>query len=215
MIFKKKIKSIPENVLVKGVFKRRKWPWITAIIGAVLTLIPLAIAALGWMAQQMALLNTLVALGIACLLGSLLGVILLCPKRTLIVTNDRFTFQKGKNMIVDVELDGIEMIDVALLAGIVVSIPDKKIKILQLCNRKEVYDKIILKLNAPVAAPAQAPDLTLKEQNDQPSTPAPQSTSTPAEKKILYFLNLLSVGAITEEQFKLYAEQILKCQKPE
>ena len=118
-------------------------------------------------------------------------------------------------MIVDVELDGIEMIDVALLAGIVVSIPDKKIKILQLCNRKEVYDKIILKLNAPVAASAQAPDLTLKEQNDQPSAPAPQSTSTPAEKKILYFLNLLSVGAITEEQFKLYAEQILKCQKPE
>ena len=81
---------------------------------------------------------------------------------------------------------------------------------MQLVNRKEVYDTLIIRLYAPapVSAPAAVPtaSATAAPANTTPAS----SANALAESKIRYFLKLLSAGAITEEQFKAYSEQALK-----
>ena len=208
MNFRKKMKNLPDNTLAKGVFQRRKWPWFLAAVGAALSLISYAIAAFGW-SRQFALLNTFVAVGIVFVLGAILGAIFLCPKRALSIFPDKITFTKGRE-IVEMPMESIEHVDVALFNGIVISVPEKKVKIVQLVNRKEVYDTLIIRLYAPapVSAPAAVP--TASATATPASTPPASSANALAESKIRYFLKLLSAGAITEEQFKAYSEQALK-----
>lgn len=218
MNFRRKMKNLPDNTLAKGVFQKRKWPWILAAVGALLSLISYAIAAFGW-SRQFALLNTLTVVGIAFVLGAILGAIFLCPKRTLSIFPDRLTFVKGREVF-EASMESIQNVDVTLFKGIVISVPERTVKIVQLVNRKEVYDTLIIRLHAPapVSAPVAAPtaSATAAPTTAAPTTAAPASSTptssanTLAESKIRYFLNLLSAGAITEEQFKAYAEQVLK-----
>ena len=213
---KNKNKTVQLNALATGVFKKRKWPWLFVVLGALCPLISLTIYAKQFFIDTCpncetflqhltpvvpALMVLLVALVVLILLAILFTVF---PKRSLIVTACKIIYKKGRKKEERIPFASIDSIDVFGRNGIIVRVPDEKFKFKKLKNRKEIYDAILFSIqnNAKV----------LSEVETISATPNKTETalSKLAESKILYFKNLLNNGAITEKQFADYVEKALE-----
>ena len=211
---KKKIKKTEPTALATGVFKKRKWPWLLMIAGALCPLLPLAFYAndffggkcpycerfLQHLQPYASFLNTMFYIFIAVVVVSLF--LMVFPKRSLIVTACKIVFKKGRKET-RVPFNAIDRIDIKGRDCIVVSVSKQKFKFKKLKNRKEIYDALILGVqkNGEVA----------KEiQNISAGPDRATSLSLLTEGKIRYFKSLLNKGAITEKQFANYVEKALE-----
>ena len=210
----KKIKKAEPNALATGVFKKRKWPWLLVIAGALFPIIPLALYAkeffggpcpycetfMQHLHPNASLLNTMFIIFVAFILLAIICTIY--PKRSLTVTACKILFKKGRKET-RIPFTSIDRIDVKDSDTIIVCVSTEKFKFRKLKNRKEVYDALILGVQ-------KNSEMNKEIENISVDTDRATALSVLAEGKIRYFKNLLNKGAITEKQFADYVEKVLE-----
>ena len=213
---KNKKKTVEINALATGVFKKRKWPWLLVILGALCPLIPLAIYAkqffidtcpncktfLQHLSPVVSALTVMIAIWAALLLFAILFTVF--QKRTLIVTACKILYKKGCKKETRIPFTAIDSIDVRGRNGIIVRVSTEKVKFKRLKNRKEIYDALLVCIQNNAKALAEVEKIAVDSINTE------VALSNLAESKIRYFKKLLNNGAITEKQFADYVEKTLE-----
>lgn len=210
-------KEYDPTILAKGVFKKRKLPWIFAIVTALALAAYVALLLyrfvnggcaycaslrqhIGHNFTKLAILAIVWA--VACAIVFLIS--FLC-KRSLTVTATKIIFRSGRRKGIHIPYSAIERVDLGACGSLkIVADPKIKFKFKNLKNAKELYNTIVIRMNAPMVvhtfstAPQIAPQV------------APQIEDPLSNSKILYFQNLYNAGAITESQFANYVEKALE-----
>ncbi len=213
----KKMQAPKSHALKVGVFKKKKWPWLLLIVGALCPIVkfftcvyeyliakcPFCDTFMQHLSPNLSTLKTMAFLFVV--LAILTFIFLTFPKRSFVITACNIVYKKGGKKT-SLPYSSIDHVDTFGKNGIVVFGKNEEIKIDSLKNRKEMYDALVgcIENNAKVMhsihniAPATEPEM-----NDLP-------ISQLADGKIRYFDKLLSQGHITVEQFDKYVERALE-----
>ncbi len=211
---KKKFKTTEPNALATGIFKKRKWPWLLVIVGALCPIVPLALYAKEFfvdvclycesfwqhLSPNSSLLYAMLAVFVAFVLLAIIFTAF--PKRSLIVTACKILHKKGRKET-RVPFSSIDRIDVRGRDGIIVCVSAEKFKFKKLKNRKEIYDALLFCIQSNAKAVNEIENISAGPDREK-------VLSKLAESKIRYFKNLLNNGAITEKQFADYVEKALE-----
>ncbi len=210
----KKIKTTQPNALATGVFKKRMWPWLLIIVGALCPIVFFALYAKEYFidkclfcesfAQHLSPnLSQLITTVIICVVLALLAVIFfIFPKRSFTITACKIIYKKGRKET-RLPFSSIDRVDTFGNDGIVALSGKKKAKFRKLKNRKEMYDALLTCMQANAKAMREIDGISV-------DTDKELALSKLAESKIRYFKNLLSKGAINEKQFADYIERALE-----
>lgn len=211
---KKKINATSTNALATGVFKKRKWPWLLLIIGALCPILPLVLYAKEYFIDKCAFcesflqhlkpnLSTLATMALVFVVLALLAVIFFVfPKRSFILTACKIIYKKGRKET-RLPYSSIDRIDAFGKYGIIAFGGKKKIRFKKLKNRKEMYDALLVCMQKNAKAMSEIEGITIGADKEL-------VLSKMAEGKIRYFKNLLKQGNISIEQFDDYVEKTLE-----
>ena len=213
---KKNFKKAAPNALATGVFKKRKWPWLLVLAGALCPLYPLAILAKEFFITKCPYCETFVQhiapnfplLAKAALIFAVALVVailfMVFPKRSLVVTACKVTYKKGRKTT-PIPFSAIDRIDVRGRHGIIVRVSTEKFKFKKLKNRKEIYDAILLGIQTNAKMMTEVDGIAVESTQESTLTKL-------TESKIRYFKTLLDKGSIDEKQFAAYVETALETQ---
>lgn len=222
---KKKVKLAATDTVVAGVFKKRSWPWLFVIAGAILAACYYIIFLVEFLGPNKKcpetccdnfynytfhygnFINTLwIIVGVLVLIAILCALIFI-RKRSLVVTDAHIIYTNGRKTR-KIPLSTVESIDTGI-SSVIVRVPFKKFKFAKLKNKKEVYDALLNLLQTPA---------TVVTETVKTSIPAIAATTvslpTTTEGKIRYFQTLLATGVITPEQFKKYTNTVFTTDFP-
>lgn len=214
---KKRLNKTEPHALAKGVFKKRMWPWLLIIVGALCPIASLALYAKEYFidkclfcdsfAQHLSPnLSQLITMVIVCVVLALLAVIsFIFPKRSFTVTACKIIYKKGRKET-RVPFSTIDRIDTFGSDGIVAFSGKKKIKFGGLKNRKEMYDALLVCMQNNAKAMSEIEGIAVDSKDEV-------ALSKLAEGKIRYFKKLLTQGNITVKQFDDYVEKALETKK--
>lgn len=215
-----KIKQNTTDVLAKGIFKKRKWPWVISIATALALVTYVAVIAYEYIGtgscghctslrQHMTYyIPQLFGLAIAWLALSVLAFILsVFPKRSFAVTTSKILFKSGRK---DMRIPFYAINSAELKRGkkLVLSVhPREEVVFKNLKNAKELYDAIAMRLNVLMFSNVISAAPVTKE-------PTPQVAEPLSSSKIRYFQKLYNDGVITELQLNEYITQALAADNP-
>ena len=213
---RKKFRKTAPNALATGVFKKRKWPWLLVLVGALCPILPLAFFAkeffvdkctycetfMQHLAPHIPFLAKAVVIFVAVLVIAILFMVY--PKRSLVVTACKVIYKKGRKET-PIPFTAVDRIDVRGRNGIIVRVSTEKFKFKKLKNRKEIYDALLLGIQNNTKMMTEIDGITVESTQESTLTKL-------TESKIRYFKNLLDKGSINEKQFAAYVETALETQ---
>lgn len=208
------------NVLAKGVFRKRFWPWILVIaavallayiyIGTFVTFANNAFTCahgticsyypefLGY--HYASLINQNLIIAGSMLVLDLVLIIIFCRKRALVLTSTALAYKRGKRKALIIPVDQIKYIDTGA-SKVIVKVPFATFRFRHLKNKKEIYDAILSFQSAPACV----------------ALPAPVQVAAPksVEEQLHDLQNQLAAGEISQDQFSQANAQLLKTAYPE
>ena len=202
------------TAIATGVFKRRTWPWLLILAGVLCLLAPVALYAKEYFIDKCSSCgsfmqclashaSTLTIATAVCLAICVLAILFfIFPKRSFVLTACKIVSKKGRKEK-RIPLSAITRIDTFGKYGIVAFTGKKKVKFKNLKNKKELYDALLSCIQKNAEAVKEVETIS-------PTNQKAPAISDYAKGKILYFRNLLNVGAITNEQFADYVEKVLE-----